>query len=66
MNNIDQLKQNIKTLAAKENKTELQIVNELLSGAAKMGHEENVEILLGIRQPMIQSAIDEILNREVV
>lgn len=62
---ITQLTENIKTIAERENKTELEIVNELLSGAAKSGHEEAIEVLLDIRRPMIQPILDEIHNRPV-
>ena len=63
MNQVDQLKKNIAELAQQENKTELEIVNELLAGAAKCNHEAVIEILLDIRQPMIQAQLDAIHAR---
>ena len=60
---INSLEQNIRTLAAKEGKSVLDIINELLSGAAKMGHEDAIDALLEIRQPLIQPQIDAILSR---
>ena len=60
---LNMLRENIQNLAAKEGKSALDIINELLSGAAKMGHEDAIDALLQIRQPLIQPAIDAVLSR---
>jgi hypothetical protein len=60
---LNELKANIETMAVDENKTPLDIINELLTGAAKMGHEAAIDALLTIRQPLIQDKIDAVLSR---
>jgi hypothetical protein len=62
---VEQLKLNIKALAETRGKTELEIINDLLEGAAILGHEENVEVLLEIRRPFLRPVLDEIYNRPV-
>jgi peptide subunit release factor 1 (eRF1) len=62
---IEQLSNNVKQMAADEGVTEVEIINQLLAGAAKMGHEEAITALLELRQPLIQPNIDAVLNRIV-
>jgi hypothetical protein len=63
MTDITQLKSNITHFAQAEGKSELDIVNELLTGAAAMDHQENVEILMAIKIEMIQAELEEIYSR---
>lgn len=60
---ITQLKNNITRLAQAEGKSETDIINELLAGAAVVGHEENVEILIAIKMEMVEAQVKEVLAR---
>ena len=60
---LNMLKENIQNLATKEGKSQVDLINELLAGAAANAHWDTVNLLLEIRWPLIQPQINAILSR---
>ena len=60
---LNMLKENIQNLATKEGKSQVDLINELLAGAAASAHWDTVNLLLEIRWPLIQPQINAILSR---